>query len=137
MRQLKRCGDLLWTAPTLGLTLTRASEKSVSVKFPGTPRAIKLKGALYEHDSNYAEIKAKQQRASFGDEEFSEAKQRLEQLLTIRAVHITDTPKTIRKERVYGKQSSNRRSTAGPEKANARGGRLSNEPPTAKRLKPK
>lgn len=113
---------MVFMEDTLGLTLTRASEKSVSVKFTGTPRAIKLKGALYEHDSNYAEIKAKQQRASFGDEEFSEAKQRLEQLLTIRAVHITDTPKTIRKERVYGKQSSNRRSTAGPEKANARGG---------------
>ena len=113
---------MVFMEDTLGLTVTRASEKSVSIKFPGTPRAIKLKGALYEHDSNYAEIKAKQQRASFGDEEFSEAKQRLEQLLTIRAVHITDTPKTIRKERVYGKQSSNRRSTAGPEKANARGG---------------
>jgi hypothetical protein len=114
---------MVFIEDTLGLTLTRASEKSVSVKFPGTPRAIKLKGALYEHDSNYAEIKAKQQRASFGDEEFSEAKQRLEQLLTIRAVHITDTPKTTtRKERVYGQQSTNRRSTAGPEKANARGG---------------
>jgi hypothetical protein len=108
---------------TLGLTVTRASDKTVSIKFPGTPRAIKLKGALYEHGSIYAEIKAKHQRASFGDEEFSAAKKRLEQLLTIRAVHITDTPKTtIRKERVYGQQSSNRRSTAGSEKANARGG---------------
>ena len=114
---------MVFMEDTLGLTVTRASEKTVSIKFPGTPRAIKLKGALYEYDSIYAEIKAKQQRASFGDEEFSEAKKRLQQLLTIRAVHITDTPKTTtRKERVYGQQSTNRRSAAGPEKANARGG---------------
>jgi hypothetical protein len=71
----------------------------------------------------HPQIKAKQQRTIFGEEEFSEAKKRLEQLLAIRAVHITDTPKTTtRKERVYGQQSTNRRSTAGPEKANARGG---------------
>lgn len=113
---------MVFMEDALGLTVTRASDKTVSVKFPGTPKAIKLKGALYEHESNYTEIKAKQQRASFGKEEFSEAKKRLEQLLAIRAVHITDTPKTTRKERVYGKRSSNRRSTAGPEKANARGG---------------
>ncbi|MGV1046652.1 hypothetical protein [Limnohabitans sp.] len=114
---------MVFMEDALGLTVTRASDKTVSVKFPGTPKAIKLKGALYEHESNYVEIKAKQQRASFGGEEFSEAKKRLEQLLAIRAVHITDTPKTTtRKERVYGKQSTNRRSTAGPEKANARGG---------------
>lgn len=114
---------MVFMEDALGLTVTRASDKTVSVKFPGTPKAIKLKGALYEHESNYAEIKAKQERASFGDAEFSEAKKRLEQLLAIRAVHITDTPKTTtRKERVYGQQSNNRRSTAGPEKANARGG---------------
>ena len=114
---------MVFMEDALGLTVTRASDKTVSVKFPGTPKAIKLKGALYEHESNYAEIKAKQQRASFGEEEFSDAKKRLELLLAIRAVHITDTPKTTtRKERVYGKQSTNRRSTAGPEKANARGG---------------
>lgn len=83
---------MLFMEDTLGLTVTRASDKTVSVKFPGTPKAIKLKGALYEHESNYTEIKAKQQRAIFGEEEFSEAKKRLEQLLTIRAVHITDTP---------------------------------------------
>ena len=121
-------GELMvFMEDTLGLTVTRASDKTVSVKFPGTPKAIKLKGAIYEHDSNYAEIKAKQQRASFGEEEFSEAKKRLEQLLAIRAVHITDTPKTTtRKEHVYGKQANNRRSTAGPEKAAERVGLPSN-----------
>ncbi len=114
---------MVFMEDTLGLTVTRANDKTVSIKFPGTPKAIKLKGALYEHGSNYTEIRVKQQRVSFGDAEFSDAKNRLEQLLAIRAVHITDTPKTTtRKERVYGKQSSNRRSTAGPEKANARGG---------------
>jgi hypothetical protein len=92
---------MVFMEDTLGLKVTRASKKTVSIKFPGTPKAIKLKGAIYEHDSNYAEIKAKQQRASFGEEEFSDVKNRLEQLLAIRAVHITDTPKTTtRKEHV-------------------------------------
>lgn len=114
---------MVFMEDTLGLTVTRANDKTVSIKFPGTPKAIKLKGALYERGSNYAEIKAKQKHTRFGEEEGLEAKKRLKQLLAIRAVHITDTPKTtIRKERVYGQQSTNRRSTAGPEKANARGG---------------
>ena len=46
-------GQLQFMEDALGLTVTRASDKTVSVKFPGTPKAIKLKGAIYEHDSNY------------------------------------------------------------------------------------
>jgi hypothetical protein len=106
----------------LGLTVTRASEKTVSVKFPGTHKAVRLRGAAYEYSADYKQITS-QSKADGEQLNIDQAKERLAQLLRQRAQHITDTPKTTkRKEQVYGKQSSNRRSTAGPEKANARGG---------------
>jgi hypothetical protein len=105
----------------LGLTLTRASEKTVSVKFPGTHKAVRLRGAAYEYSADYKQITS-QSKTDGEQPNIDQAKERLEVLLRQRAQHITDTPKTTkRKEQVYGKQSNNRRSAAGPEKANARG----------------
>jgi hypothetical protein len=106
----------------LGLTVTRASEKTVSVRFPGTHKAVRLKGAAYEYSADYKQITS-QSKTDGEQPNIDQAKDRLAELLRQRAQHITDTPKTTkRKEQVYGKQSSNRRSAAGPEKANARGG---------------
>jgi hypothetical protein len=106
----------------LGLTVTRASEKTVSVKFPGTHKAVRLRGAAYEYSTDYKQITS-QSKADGEQHNIDQAKDRLAELLRQRAQHITDTPKTTkRKEQVYGKQSSNRRSAAGPEKAHARGG---------------
>jgi hypothetical protein len=105
----------------LGLTVTRVSEKTVSVKFPGTHKAVRLRGAAYEYSANYKQITS-QSKANGEQLNIDQAKERLAQLLRQRAQHITDTPTTTRKEQVYGKQSNNRRSTTGPEKANARGG---------------
>jgi len=106
----------------LGLTVTRASEKTVSVKFPGAHKAVRLRGAAYEYSADYKQITS-QSKADGEQPNIDQAKDRLAELLRQRAQHITDTPTTTkRKERVYGKQSGNRRSTAGPEKAHARGG---------------
>jgi hypothetical protein len=105
----------------LGLTVTRASEKTVSVKFPGTHKAVRLRGAAYEYSADYKQI-TNQSKTDSEQPNIDQAKERLAQLLRQRAQHITDTPKTKRKEQVYGKQSNNRRSAAGPEKVNARGG---------------
>jgi hypothetical protein len=105
----------------LGLTVTRASEKTVSVKFPGTHKAVRLRGAAYEYSADYKQI-TNQSKTDGEQPNIDQAKERLAQLLRQRAQHITDTPKTKRKEQVYGKQSNNRRSAAGPEKVNARGG---------------
>jgi hypothetical protein len=106
----------------LGLTVTRASEKTVSVKFPGTHKAVRLRGAAYEYSADYKQITS-QSKADGEQPNIDQAKERLAELLRQRAQHITDTPKTTkRKEQVYGKQSNNRRSAAGPKKANARGG---------------
>lgn len=106
----------------LGLTVTRASEKTVSVKFPGAHKAVRLRGAAYEYSADYKKITS-QSKTDGGQADINQAKDRLAELLRQRAQHITDTPKTTkRKEQVYGKQSNNRRPTAGPKKANARGG---------------
>jgi hypothetical protein len=106
----------------LGLTVTRASEKTVSVKFPGTNKAVRLRGAAYEYSTDYKQITS-QSKADGEQPNIDQAKDRLAELLRQRAQHITDTPTTTkRKERVYGKQSNNRRSAAGPEKATSRGG---------------
>ena len=106
----------------LGLTVTRASEKTISVKFPGTHKAVRLRGAAYEYSTDYKQITS-QSKTDGEQPNIDQAKDRLAELLRLRAQHITDTPKTTkRKEQVYGKQSNNRRSAAGPEKANARGG---------------
>jgi hypothetical protein len=106
----------------LGLTVTRASEKTVSVRFPGTHKAVRLRGAAYEYSADYKQITS-HSKAEAEQPNIDQAKERLAELLRQRAQHITDTPKTTkRKEQVYGKQSNNRRSAAGPEKVNARGG---------------
>ena len=106
----------------LGLTVTRASEQTVSVKFPGAHKAVRLRGAAYEYTADYKQITS-QSKTDGEQPNIDQAKERLAELLRQRAQHITDTPKTTkRKEQVYGKQSGNRRSSAGPEKANARGG---------------
>ncbi len=105
----------------LGLTVTRASEKTVSVRFPGTHKAVRLKGAAYEYNTDYKQITS-QSKTDSEQPNIDQAKDRLAELLCQRAQHITDTPTTKRKEQVYGKQSSIRRSSAGPEKAHARGG---------------
>lgn len=105
----------------LGLTVTRASEKTVSVKFPGSHKAFRLRGAAYEYSADYKQI-TRQSKSDGEQLNIDQAKERLAQLLRQRAQHITDTPKTTkRKEQVYGKQSSNRRSTTGPQKATSRG----------------
>ena len=107
----------------LGLTVTRASETTVSVKFPGTHKAVRLRGAAYEYSTDYKQITS-QSKADGEQHNIDQAKDRLAELLRQRAQHITDTPTTTtkRKEQVYGKQSNNRRSTAGPEKATPRSG---------------
>lgn len=88
----------------LGLTVTRASEKTVSVKFPGTHKAVRLRGAAYEYSADYKQITS-QSKTDGEQPNIDQAKERLAELLRQRAQHITDTPTTTkRKERVYGER---------------------------------
>jgi hypothetical protein len=112
-----RRGLMNFMEDELGLTVTRASDKTVSVKFPGSAKAVRLKGPAYEYQSDYKTLVV--QSSATGHSEptnMGQAKERLAQLLSLKAQHITNTPTTTRKEQVYvqpkptnSKQSSARR----------------------------
>lgn len=103
---------------TLGLTVTRANDKTVSVKFPGDAKAIKLKGAIYETGTNLQHL-ATQSSSVLTLGEYAQAKDRLAVLLTARAHYTTNT--TTKRRTVYGKRRLEI-STTGATKAHRRTG---------------
>lgn len=99
---------------TLGLTITRKSASSISIKFPGSAKAIRLKGPMFESDVDYATLLAEASQnlgmKTFTPVEYKQAKIRLNSLLSQRASYITgdkttSTTKkiTIRKDYQYGR----------------------------------
>ena len=90
----------------LGLTVTRASDQSVSVKFPGTPKAIRLRGAVYEAQADFQTLRHQRHESSpvMTGEDYRGAKLRLSLLLDDRAQHTTNTNTTTRRRDVYGKR---------------------------------
>lgn len=90
----------------LGLTITRASDQSVSVKFPGTAKAIKLKGAVYESETDFQALRNQRHEGSsvMTGEDYRGAKLRLSVLLEEKAQHTTNTNTTTRRRDVYGKR---------------------------------
>lgn len=96
---------------TLGLTVTRANDKSVSVKFPGDAKAIKLKGAIYETGTDLQHL-ASQGSPTLTLEQYAQAKDRLARLLTVRAQHTTHAPITKRRRDAHGKRRTTQTATA-------------------------
>lgn len=106
---------LVYLDETLGLTVTRSTATSVSVKFPGFAKAMRLKGPLFEDHADYVSLR-KTQSVNEGTErlsvpEYEQARQRLEHLLKARAKELQGLPTTrkphkttTRKERVYGRR---------------------------------
>ena len=90
----------------LGLTVTRAGDQSVSVKFPGTPKAIRLRGAVYEAQTDFQALRHQRHEGSpvMTGEDYRGAKLRLSLLLDERAQHTTNTNITTRRRDVYGKR---------------------------------
>ena len=100
-----RQGLMHFMEDELGLTITRASEKTVSVKFPGTGKAIKLRGPAYEYQSDYKALITQLSTTGHSDPtNMDQAKERLAQLLSHKAQQITNTPTTTRREQVYGRK---------------------------------
>jgi hypothetical protein len=108
---------------TLGLTITRQTATSVSVKFPGTSKAMRLKGPLFEAATDYTILRAAASH-SHGTERLSvpqylDAKLRLDDLLRERATSLTGprttqhAHTTTRKERNYGEKRATQPGTAG------------------------
>lgn len=99
---------------TLGLTITRQTDESVSVKFPGSAKAMRLKGAMFETHSDYATLRnaASQKTGTemLSVPQYEQALQRLSQLLTERALYMQGARTrrqphntTTKKEPVYGR----------------------------------
>jgi len=96
---------------TLGLTVTRANDKSVSVKFAGDAKAVKLKGAIYETGTDLQHL-ASQGSPTLTLEQYAQAKDRLAGLLTVRAQHTTHAPITTRRRDAHGKRRTTQTATA-------------------------
>lgn len=121
-RQITARADLLeFLEEGLGLTVTRATEKTVSVKFPGSPRAIKLKGAIYEAQTQHQSLKTAGGQGTLSPEEYGQVKLRLNLLLSQRAQNITNAHTTTRRRNVYG-QRRTEISGAGAKQAHRRTG---------------
>lgn len=96
----------------LGLTITRIGTDYVSVKFPNAARAVRLKGAMFESQTDYATLRAattqKHGTEKLSVPEYQQAKARLTDLLNKRASELAGNtkarnPKTITtKENTYG-----------------------------------
>jgi hypothetical protein len=96
----------------LGLTITRTGKDYVSVKFPDGAKAVRLKGAMFDSQTDYATLRSATTQ-SHGTEKFSvpeyqQARTRLACLLSYRANELSGNgsarkPKTITtKENNYG-----------------------------------
>lgn len=83
-------------ANDLGLTITRKGKDYLSVKFPGTSKAIRLKGPLFEQASNYERLASpysqKNRSVILTDLEFQTHTQRLSHLLQKRGQVLTGLP---------------------------------------------
>lgn len=104
---------ILFMDQTLGLTITRVSVSTISVKFPGSVKALKLRGPMFEATTDYATLRDAS-RHTQGTEHLSvpdylHTRTRLEALLIERAAVLVGDRKTnyanttTRKERVYGR----------------------------------
>lgn len=94
----------------LGLTITRAGANYVSVKFPNAGRAVRLKGAMFESQTDYATLRSATS-LSHGVEKLSlpdyqQAKARLADLIYARANELAGNTKARPQNRITTKESS-------------------------------
>lgn len=109
---------------TLGLTITRQTATSVSVKFPGAARAIRLKGPMFETATDYTTLRATASQGH-GTERLSvpqymDATERLNALLLERA-HYLSGHRPARQPTTITKEKKNGRNQKGPNPLDRRG----------------
>ena len=103
----------------LGLNITRVGHTSISVRFPGDKKAIKLTGAMFEPHSDLRQLAA-QKPASLTPAEHTQALESLSELLATRAHHLLGGRKehiaktTIRKGNVYEREQRREINSRGP-----------------------
>lgn len=100
----------------LGLTITRKGSDYLSVKFPGTSKAIRLKGPLFEAATNYERLASPNSQKSrsviLTDLEYQTHNQRLSHLLQKRGQMLTGSPistSITTKEKTNGKPQPRQR----------------------------
>lgn len=117
----------------LGLTITRIGATYVSVKFPNAAKAVRLKGAMFESQSDYASLRAAMTQSHRAEKlsgpEYQQAKARLADLLKARADELAGNPYTrnpttiTTKENIYGSDKKRPRPShdrrAEPRRSNA------------------
>ncbi len=96
---------------SLGMTITRKGNDYISVKFPNASRAIRLRGAMFESQADYADLRAAAKStapATLSTPEYHQAKSRLFDLLRERSDELLGSTKfknpitTTTKENIYG-----------------------------------
>ena len=97
---------------SLGLTITRTGADYVSVKFPSSAKAVRLKGAMFKSTADYATLRStmanKQAGEVLSSSQYVQAAERLETLRSQRAHYLSghrpaSHPKTITKENKNGR----------------------------------
>ena len=101
----------------LGLTITRKGSDYLSVKFPGTNKAVRLKGPIFEESTNYERLASpnsqKHRSVILTDLEYKTHNQRLSHLLQKRGQSLTGLPisnSITTKETTNGKHQPRERS---------------------------
>lgn len=118
-RVANRAELITYMDETLGLAITRTTDTTVSVKFPGSRKAVKLRGMLFEEQTDFLALRSVPRETGtemLSAVDYRTAQQRLDELIRIRAVEIqgigqprrTHKNTTTRKERVYGRRSQKR-----------------------------
>jgi len=110
----------------LGLTITRTGTDYVSVKFPHQRQAVRLKGAMFDIQTDYAKLRAataeKQETGMLSAESYRESKTRLSTLLRQRADELlgdtrrrprTTREKTDGQDKTRPRRNHGRRARAG------------------------
>lgn len=96
---------------SLGITITRKGNDYISVKFPNAPRAIRLRGAMFESQADYADLREAAKfpaPATLSTPEYHQAKSRLFDLLRERSGELLGNTQfkhpitTTTKENIYG-----------------------------------
>lgn len=81
----------------LGLTITRTGHDYVSVKFPNGGRAVRLRGAMFESQTDYATLRSAVSQShgaeTLSPSTYQQAKSRLANLLNERASELVGTTK--------------------------------------------
>ena len=109
----------------LGLTITRTGANYVSVKFPNAERAVRLKGAMFESQTDYATLRSTALKTQGSEKlslpDYQQVKDRLAELLHVRANELAGNTKARMPQKATTKESSYGSDEKGPRRSHVGG----------------